>query len=139
MIKASELRVKNLVWSVCDESEYYIKGLDIMCLDQGADPYVFSAIPITEELLLRLGIEKTIYTHEIKEHCNTEKALCIDINLDYGQKGNVEVEITSSRFLNIGPIDDSVCCYPLKQVKSIHQLQNLYFALTGTELQLNGS
>jgi len=139
MIQVNELRVGNLVYyggiilTVTQTSKSKIVGVTAIkslfkCSYDEIDP-----IYLTTQSILLLGIEEKIYTHEIKEHCNTEKALCININLDDGQKRNVDV--TSGRFSNDGAIDDSVCCYPLKQVKSVHQLQNLYFALTGLELK----
>jgi len=119
MIKASELRVKNLVWSVYDKSEYYIKGSDIMCLDEDSDPHVFNAIPITEEWLLKLGFR-------IKHKYGNLNVLHSPCEMFY-------FELRDFSIKNYSGGRDII------KIKSVHQLQNLYYSLTGTELELNGS
>tara|TARA_R110000772_G_scaffold145504_1_gene255489 strand:+ start:31209 stop:31523 length:315 start_codon:yes stop_codon:yes gene_type:complete len=71
---------------------------------------VFEPIPLTEDWLVRFGFDKNEYKKEVWFSGNK---LAIDFrNGQYFIRG-----------------------YEIN-VKYIHQLQNLYFALTGTELEL---
>lgn len=67
-------------------------------------------IPLTEEILLKCGFD----TESIPYHC---------IN------GNVVIYYSQGDFL---------CKYTGHEIKYLHQLQNLYYALTGTELTIKG-
>jgi hypothetical protein len=71
-------------------------------------------IPLTEEMLLKCGFVKDITS--IKLSCNN-----INLNIRY-----------DSNSIRIGFGD----YYRLKHIKYLHQLQNLYFALTNEELQI---
>ena len=66
----------------------------------------YKGIPLTEEWLLKFGFDKDIFTCGYK--ADIVKGI---LYLDYG-----EIELT--------------------EVKHVHQLQNLYFALTGEELKI---
>ncbi len=77
-------------------------------------------IPLTEEWLVKLGFEKD-NTFMSKEHPFAEYVKeGVIINLPYL---NFVFNETESDI----------------QIKSVHQLQNLYFALTSEELQIKGS
>lgn len=81
-------------------------------------------IPITEEWLLKLGFEK-IEGDEWKvfipsNNCETS----IEVNLK--DKNNPEINIWTA-------VDGDWSCIKTDN-KFVHQLQNLYFALTGKEL-----
>lgn len=78
-------------------------------------------IPITEEWLLELGFEKEHNTGTPDEYYWKGKGMSL----------THELELSSSdRYYESMPVDNSI---PLKYV---HQLQNLYFALTGEELKI---
>lgn len=111
MIKANELRIGNLVNR--QGSELIVNGCDIKWFQEdsynGLEP-----IPLTEEILLKCGfklaIDENIYTlHDTIELTQT----------DYGNS-----------FYFMGNFIKS-------DIKHLHQLQNLYFALTGEELILH--
>jgi hypothetical protein len=94
--------------------EYYVKDAGGV---QVVNPYFdqisnYEPIPITEEWLLKFGFEKSFDTNFTLEFLHHE----LEINISgYGTWLNTQ-DIVS--------------------VKYVHQLQNLYFALTGEELTI---
>lgn len=125
MIQANELRIGNLI--KYNGSQITVEGILGRTIyhsggkfDQNAgDNYiVFQPIPLTEEWLLRFNF------FEVK-----------------GQ-GVLDIEIEGNRYLSIN-IDRKKCFVGcsvdwtnIKFPESVHQLQNLYFALTGKELEI---
>jgi hypothetical protein len=123
MIKVNELRVGNLVIYKQDNDELPVLKIDgdskKVCLDlllglnmevgeQDIDP-----VPLTPEWLERCGFkEGTNYLFG--------KHLKLGIHIDYTYIGT----ITSTSAAFVAP------------AQYVHQLQNLYFALTGEELQI---
>jgi hypothetical protein len=84
---------------------------------------VFSPIPLTEETLLRCGFEINDSTFNtkaatLKEYVPDRSPLIVILDIN----GNLA-----------GP---ALAYERSTNVKSIHQLQNLYFALTGKELEV---
>ena len=73
-----------------------------------------NAIPLTEEILLKCGYVKNGGWYDSVE-------LKLDIFKDY-------------KFFYIEDVEDHTEIR--KPIKHLHQLQNLYFALTGTELKI---
>lgn len=114
-MKANELRVGNYVH--CELWEGARKLFKIL----PEATKILLPIPLTEEWLLRLG-----FTME-----NEDSSNC---NRDYRVKGmNIYIQhhFDCNDFIVVfldNPINISV--------KTVHQLQNLYFALTGEELEL---
>jgi hypothetical protein len=129
MIQANELRIGNYVKAL---GEYRI----VMGITSGEFPssYVkfeglipvkiihLNPIEITEEVLEKLGFDKDyqgIFTKSIEgdyfeiRFCNLQKIICIDVWVNYEE-----------------------LILDLKHIKYVHQLQNLYFALTTKELKL---
>lgn len=124
-MKSNELRVGNHLFKYGEvvkiveigikhkgDTNYYLRSENDNCgywIDQ------FNPIPLTEEILLKCCFEKTIVNTMIKAWLNFSFYLTIrdDGELFYEWKGG-----------NI-------------QVKYLHQLQNLYFALTNKELEIN--
>ena len=120
-MKANELRIGN--WVMGDsERPYQIELSDFSDWYNDHNSHEYGdhvhPISITEEWLLKLGLEQPyddspyIYTKDIKE-CPYEEGFRIE---EHGEVGCYM-------------IDD----YYIK-IKYIHQLQNLYYALTGEEL-----
>lgn len=135
MIHSNELRVGNkvyfngeidTVWAVYENNKVNTND-DNMSSEMGCE--LISPIPITPEILEKCGFIKSeiengnplegyYYSMELKED-----KFC-DLSLIEGDKNGV-VE---------------VCLFPYGnnfRYKYLHQLQNLYFALTGEELQVN--
>ena len=77
---------------------------------------LFDPIPLTEEILLKCGFE---YIKELYSYCD--------------KKHNIYISTTNEFIFCPFCTNDSSC---LIKIKHLHQLQNLYFALTGTELEI---
>jgi hypothetical protein len=134
-MEAKELRIGNLVnekwWdTTIGEYEYSlvivsaIYPTHIRCQDDHA--YDFEdcqPIPLTEEWLFELGFKKEGESNFYKKNINQKGRIWINIRVD----GGVGCEIGTLAGYSAGFVD----------CKHIHQLQNLYFALTGEELTLN--
>ena len=92
-----------------ERMSYYI--VDGIIINYYSDE--IKTIPLTEELLLKFGFE----------------LFYLDTPHQYGyQKNSMEVVCDKSKGLNEISVIDS------PHIKYVHQLQNLYFALTGEEL-----
>ena len=116
-MKAQELRVGNIVKSQYDKKPIVIRGFDINDLCEGMDSECFQPMPLTEEWLLKFGTKKTIENNfEWKDN-----------SLAVYFKPNKKIYFMIATYMDRAPG---------KEIKYVHQLQNLYFALTGEELIL---
>ena len=142
MMKANELRIGNIVTDVFYEhfkTEIKVdsvnsKGINLEITDDGNWPelsqhfitpvYGFEklhGIPLTPEILEKCGFLKCI---------NADDAVLF-------KKQYFEIEYMEfASEQNNGFYYDNNTPYEL-HIKSLHQLQNLYFALTGEELEIN--
>ena len=136
-MRAEELRIGNLIQAYLEpqisewvEIEVYPDVLGR--IQTYPDRHGYKPIPLTEEWLLKFGFEKGNYKELNEKHfvkkTNTIKVIISgigfwDVYTDYNP-----YQITFSNGLNI--ITDN------KGINHVHQLQNLYFALTGEELKL---
>lgn len=119
MIKASDLRIGNLVYPFDDIQLVEYKtilsdAISVSVKDFENTEHLYP-IPLTEEWLVRMGFEKDGYNywaHSDKYFELRDKApnYCFCVNC--------------------GEYDCS------EDIQYVHQLQNLYFALTGTELTI---
>lgn len=121
-MKANELRIGNYLQYYIGEDgyEWQPSGIDhhdiVWCVEDNDDfNKSYRPIPITEEWLLKFGFEKITAWYRKWLH-----AINLMINVGHGQTIAGLYE-----FKNI----------PIKQVSYVHELQNLYFALTGEELE----
>lgn len=128
MIKASELRIGNYVKRSVDGLIITITQVDAIDFYES-----LTGIPITEEWLLKLG-----FTYQNDFDCVcwsvTSPNLRLQINqADYSEdKGKTWSHEFIFNYWN--NLDDSKIMQT--ELKYIHQLQNLYFALTGEELMI---
>lgn len=120
-MKTEELRIKNLILV-----NGIVKPLSLtMMYEGGLDEYC-KYIPLTEKWLLNFGFEKK----EFKDHRNYTPQLKSIYQLGkktiaYNDEGDyIFCKISDSIFLS---------AYS-RNIKFVHELQNLYFALVGTEL-----
>ena len=126
-MEAKQLRIGNYVYRqssklIVDKSSVYqIENVNL----QSALKY--DPIPLTKQWILDLGFIK----NEIKQ--------VIEV-LDISENDkHLEFEITDEG-LDLwisSDIMDEALYFPLNHIKYVHQLQNLYFALTGEELTVN--
>jgi hypothetical protein len=123
-MKATELRIGNLVnykiVDELDERKEWFEPCEIDAVDlQVIDSY-YQPIPLTEEWLLRFGFEdkKTCFNLSKRE----------ELGHDFGDFAVSKYDDTQ---MKVWRGDRSIGgCH----IQHVHQLQNLYFALTGEEL-----
>lgn len=129
MIQATELRIGN--WVMTDNSEYWTReyrhtytevDIDVLI---GVDTKLnlrYDPIPLTPEILEKAGFGK----RPLQKPKSSDGLIygLLNTTIVYGRT----TEGGYSYFLD-GYHNDV-------EVLSLHQLQNLYFALTGTELQI---
>lgn len=123
MIKASELRIGNLVHSNGCEVEItalYDQEIQTTANFDGSCNGYITPIPLTEEWLVRFGIEKEADCFKF--------LTCFNFLTKTG--AIIEHEWKGDGF------DVFHCDVKLFFLQHVHQLQNLYFALTGEELTL---
>jgi len=122
MIKVNEIRIDNYLKAPLGEI-MQVKQIGhkdnpnyIYCTyENGFGVNGFEPIPLTEEWLLKFGFEKHRFSH-LKKH-----------------KSGVVLCLLDDCFVLNNYKDHLIINYKNKYV---HQLQNLYFALTGQELEL---
>jgi hypothetical protein len=126
-MKAKDLRLGNILefeGRACKVLEIDSQGV-VVLFDDGEEVWIdlfqFNSILLTEEWLLKVGFERfpksfSVLNKKVNEHT----AIIGDL------KG---FEMTSI-------IRGSVNLVPLPKIEYVHQLQNLYFALTGSELEI---
>ena len=118
-MKAQELRIGNLIKVISSKQTFdsYItqaKGYDIVRIEEKSFTYWnYEPIPLTEEWLLKFGFRtEEPYSFELDDiSINTKREL---MWIFTKCKNNVELE------------------FP----KYVHELQNIYFALTNNELEI---
>jgi len=123
MLKANELRVGNIV-STVKLNNGIVRGItDEKIMVKFKDSTIssnidfFYPIPLTEEILLKCGFKLSP-----KGFNYDKKRLSICLHCDSYKNGRV--------YFNSW-------CISEKSIDSLHQLQNLYFALTNEELTFN--
>jgi hypothetical protein len=119
-MKATELRIGNLVY------KYYPSGIEIEAVNEinsyfvnGIGISAIEPIPLTEDFLLKFGFED----NQIR---NNGLYLRVEFHLEtiIFWAGIEDEDLT---------IESEI---PLAYIHHVHQLQNLYHALTGEELTL---
>jgi len=115
-VRASELRINNWIKDGNDFEQITIDHLS--CLNSGRCE--FDPIPLTEEWLLKFGFEKNLNSNNIIYYILAGKCL-LEYNLTH----------------NIADIVKKVHLDLFIEIEYVHQLQNLYFALTCEELLLS--
>jgi hypothetical protein len=129
MIKANELRIGNIVEyefpgyrypQDAEWGEYTIKHKDI----EDCDLIWFRPIPLSEERLIKFGFEKKIDN-------NFRSGDVFNWQIIVNKK-DVDFIMLSSNFTL--RLDQLKYFRPIVKMNFVHQLQNLYFALTGEEL-----
>ena len=106
MINVKELRIGNLVIDKEDGNPCVIT-----CGKQIDSPYLMEPIPLTEIWLLRFGINKWMAGNTFEVRPNFDDSVSV-----YAWQNGI--------------------CIFICHLQHVHQLQNLFYSLTGTELQL---
>lgn len=127
MIDIKELRIGNLIRGVSEKIE------EVKALEEGwvvyADP-----IPVTEEQLLKFGFKKV---HE-DDTWDELKISFIDGEYAYWIPGLYYLTLNGDSWVFYHSTDEDTYWEIHGDVKYVHQLQNLYFALENEELEYNG-
>jgi len=137
-MKATELRIGNYVFYNSGEDQgepekFYCKldGEDIMRMEKNEEYLGFhEPIPLTPEILEKCGFSDNDY-----------KTGYIGINI---KAGGITTEFVLTKPKLLGEFQNHFCWefragnIPFfLELEFLHQLQNLYFALTGEELHIN--
>ena len=124
-MKANELRIGNYInYRIVDKLDErqewdevsIIDGQDLDYLEKNPNDKDFQPIPLTEEWLLKFGID---FTSEKEWY-----------QLTFTIKGLLFETASSMEGFTY-----NLCFDDMINIKYVHQLQNLYFALTGEELK----
>lgn len=117
-MKANELRLGNWLYSGLTEKYFQVSADDILNIDKNKDEGLCTPIPLTEEWLLRFGfVKKDNYFH-----------------IEHDYFGGYAYDLRNYCLTKCYP--SGINEFHSSDIKHVHQLQNLYFALTGTELEL---
>lgn len=111
-MKSTELRIGNLVIDGLETVSVNSRMIYMLETNQAE----FDNIPITEEWLLKFGFKK-------RE----------DGDFDLFNFSEVDIVITNPNNSNVWKCNG--VCFSVGCLEHVHQLQNLYFALTGEELK----
>lgn len=119
-MKAKELRIGNLVnYDAVDIGKVVgIISDEVIHIEEDRKRFIGNCKPIalTEYWLLKFGFKYNEPTYEW-----------------YDKSGVIFIQVNFSGFDLIAKFHNE----PIKEIKYVHQLQNLYFVLTGQELTLN--
>jgi hypothetical protein len=133
-MKANELRIGNLIKFSEDGTIFTVgsieeKGFSVQNDEETTwiEAEEFEPIPLTEEWLLKFGFHKKDaewYLHP-----------CFELKIIVFNKG----EFNGVMFYTRNIHTDFTPIYSTTHMNHVHQLQNLYFALTGEELTYGGN
>ena len=134
MIKANEIRVGNWLNDPRPLTEFnkkYVNNPDngyfIATARDIQFAEEFEPITLTEEILLKCGFKKTEEYYAADEE-----------NVDVYTIGCFDIAFIDNEYkLWISIDEDSYYNFAWTEIKYLHQLQNLYFSLTGQELEVN--
>lgn len=132
MIKANEIRVGNwlndprqydpMFFPKTENGYFRATARDIQFAEE------FEPIPLTEEILLKCGFIKT----------GEEYSQSDDEMMPVYKLGFFSIVLRDNEFrLWIEIEDDAFYSFSWTKIQYLHQLQNIYFALTGQELEIN--
>lgn len=119
-MKANELRIRNAIWNDAKLKVKWVTHRVISDIASNNNPLPYSRISLTEEWLLKFGFERE------DQHGN--------FKIITGKYPTwLHINLTTLEFANGY---DYECSGNETKCKYVHQLQNLYFALTGEELTI---
>lgn len=118
MIYSNELRIWNYAYN--PDNEITQISAETFELLENMDTYHLSPIPLTKDVILKCGFK------EVAIYANVYSMGNMRIHTDKYEKTNTVLFVLYCD-------DDTIFS---KEVSSVHQLQNLYFALTDRELDI---
>lgn len=130
-ILANELRIGNVIW---DDSRRKIKWVNhrvISDLASNNNPLPYSPIPLTPEILKKCGFVKGVF---FKKECYVMEYLRPLESLPPSQIISLVKITRPNEYSFIIQHEENKMRVAITSAKHLHQLQNLYYALTGEEL-----
>lgn len=131
MIKPTELRLNNYlhdnegrlckVTKIGGDLDFNPRGFEALAINRPSTALLNKAIPLTEEWLIKFGFEQA-YDSKFTRRLDYDKDNRFDWLINKQRKDLSGLRFKGNTFY--------------KEVKHVHQLQNLYFALTGKELTI---
>ena len=141
-MKANQLRIGNLV-QVNNETVEVLwfdhEGAVCQTLDHKAQVDMpIEPIPLTDNWLLKFGFESSIvtYTNDGSVYSYTKNYLPNDIYTDCYLNFLSNSRDATLRLWNNKKLNEISFSCPICMCQNVHQLQNLYFALTEQELTI---
>jgi hypothetical protein len=142
MIKVNELRIGN--WVKLGDINGKVKSIysshfqvdDERSVSLGNSLQInFKPIPLTEEILLKCGFEKVITKGDFDAGFDDEVTYGLEYKREFylSYCDDFSVGIFSSKKASN---DELGICIPIESARYLHQLQNLFFTLTGEELEI---
>jgi hypothetical protein len=128
-MKASELRIGNYVNIFLNDVDYntiQIKVDDLYYILQKNG--VYEPIPLTEEWLLKFGFENI-------DKGDNDFITYTDSEHNYYLQ--IDVRRKDGKYLILDNSFDDLRAFSMVDIEYVHQLQNLYFALYGIDIQCN--
>lgn len=126
MIKIEELRIGNLIWNPVQQCpckvDMAVMGkiqADAYLKSKGNEVVEFEPIPLTEQWLIDFGFTDNCYPDSLSLN-----VLYRGVLNAYGVSTNPRIEIGTKSGIIFGH----------SEIKYVHQLQNLFYSLTGEEL-----
>jgi hypothetical protein len=124
-MKATELRIGNLVQDRHSE-ECGMIDIVVLGIIDTMENHSYEPIPLTEEWLLKFG-----FIRQGGRKMWVKDKLCIDLK----ELPNIRGEFIEGWYIGLKDLGN-VLFHSFMKVNHVHQLQNLYFALTGEELTI---
>lgn len=131
-MKARELRIGNYIENTDSQmASYMVVNADVIKQNEHTMYASLEPIPLTEEWLLKFGF-KHQNKYDLESNLYSKKLKSGYFFTIYSKKQTLDfkTKFIGWKVLNIG--------FDFK-IEYVHQLQNLYFALTGEELTLKPS
>ena len=132
-MKNTELRIGNLIEVVHIDYGKTQKSVDVGILNEMDDldeKTTYHEIPLTKEWLMFFGFKTDDYQQEFELDT-------INLDCEYTDKGEWVLFLKGNNIKPIESKNEYICkYYPKAEIKYVHQLQNLYYALRGEELFL---
>jgi len=141
-MKANELRIGNLVQvgnEIVEVIWFDYDGAVCQTLDNKSQVDMpIEPIPLTDNWLLKFGFESSVVTYHNDGivYSYTKNYLPNDIYTDCYLNFLSTSRDTTLRLWNNKKLNEVSFSCPICMCKDVHQLQNLYFALTGEELKI---